>query len=100
MRENLDELVADFTRSAGRPVVNLAEAAGLLGVSVATLRQAVYRGALRVSRAAPNAPCYVTTRELARYHVDGLRRSLPETAGAIREERARRLAVARERLRR
>lgn len=94
-RPHEDRLAEDFARIAGRPILTEREPARLLARSQTSLRQARYRGEIQASRPATNGPVYYDVRELARYFLTGVRRSLPNLDIEAREARLERLERAR-----
>ena len=74
----IEELASDFIGILGRPVATVPEAAQLLACSVGTIRGCIYRGDLTGSRMAANAHLKIRVRELARFLVEGEKRSLPD----------------------
>jgi len=67
-----DELVEDWTKHAGRPVVSLSEAAKLLGVHNNTIRQYYYEGKLPGQRlnASKKSRIHFSIRDLVRFYLE------------------------------
>ncbi|MBI4612183.1 MAG: hypothetical protein HY720_01090 [Planctomycetes bacterium] len=74
---DLDALARDLAAAAGRPLVTLAEAARLCGLSLGTLRTGLYTGALTASRRVANGPVRIWCRDLAAWLFARKRHSLP-----------------------
>lgn len=79
--QDVEDLARDFQRQLGRPLATVAEAARLLGVSVASVRNLIYAGRLIGSRSVANGPVRITTRRLAEHVIGGETRSKPVPKG-------------------
>lgn len=73
-----ERLAEEFTSAAGRAVLSLQQAADAVGLHPSTLRRAIGSGELRCSRRATNGPVSIRATELARWFMDGERRTFPD----------------------
>lgn len=77
-QSDAEGLAEEFASAAGRAVLSLQEAADAIGLHPSTLRRAIGSGELRCSRRATNGPVSIRATELARWFMDGERRTFPD----------------------